>query len=209
MASDLHVKLCDAAKHSEVAEIERLVAAGADPNLLVRQWTPLLWAATHGHAAPIAALVAAGARVNGANSMGSTALMSAAANDRAVAIDALLAAGADAHVADKFGFTALHRASIYGHLDTARALLEAGARTGMRNKEGKRPIDVVCALARCPRLRLTPLPPPLLRNVQVSTVGKSATSAAALTALLAAAAPWSRRRPVAVSCYAVDWEWEA
>jgi hypothetical protein len=31
---------------------------------------------------------------------------------------------------------------------------------------------------------------------------------AALRALLAAAAPWSRRRPVAIACYAVGWEWE-
>jgi uncharacterized protein len=138
-----HVKLCDAAKHSEVAEIERLVAAGADPNLLVRQWTPLLWAATHGHAAPIAALVAAGARVNGANSMGSTPLMSAAANDRAVAIDALLAAGADVHHANVFGEAPLHRASMRCQVDAARILLDAGARTDVRNDNGKRPIDVV------------------------------------------------------------------
>jgi hypothetical protein len=30
----------------------------------------------------------------------------------------------------------------------------------------------------------------------------------ALQALLAAAAPWSRRRPVALACYGVEWEWE-
>jgi hypothetical protein len=34
-------------------------------------------------------------------------------------------------------------------------------------------------------------------------------NAAALRALFASAAPWSRRRPVAIACYADAWEWEA
>jgi len=58
-------------------------------------------------------------------------------------IERLIAAGADVHRADKDGDTALHAASRNGHVDAARVLLEAGAKTDVRNKWGKRPIDVV------------------------------------------------------------------
>jgi ankyrin repeat protein len=160
--SDADYKLCAAARSGDVAEIERQIAAGANPNAFegAADDTPLQRAAANGHVAGIAALLKAGARVDGANSFGVTPLMRAAWQGHTAAIDALVAAGADVHRASNTGNTALHVASMSGHLDAAHVLLEAGARTDVRNKEGKRPIDMVrVPLARSWRLRnrVTPL----------------------------------------------------
>jgi uncharacterized protein len=159
--SSANEKLCDAAGRGDVAEIERQIAAGADPNVFEGKIgiTPLQWATEHGHIAAMAALLKAGARVDGANSDGWTPLMRATHRGHTAAADALVVAGADVHRTDQVGNTALHYASKLGHLDAARVLLEAGAETDVRNKLGKRPIDMVRSLARSLRLRdrLTPL----------------------------------------------------
>jgi hypothetical protein len=147
MASEVNWELCDAAESGDVADIERLIAAGADPNAADVESTPLQAAAANGHIAAIAALLAVGARVNGAGRSGSTPLLLAASCGHAAAVTALLAAGADVHRADSRIFTALHWASREGHFDAARVLLEAGARTDVRNKYGERPIDVVSCVA--------------------------------------------------------------
>jgi ankyrin repeat protein len=152
-----NAQLCDAAWRDDVAEIERQIAAGADPSAF--EGAPLRNAARYGRLAAIAALLKAGARVDGADSDGITPLMYAAANGRTAAVDALLAAGADVHHANIGGSTALYYALAGGHIDAARVLLEAGAKTDVRNEKGKRPIDLVRAFARSLRLRdrVTPL----------------------------------------------------
>jgi hypothetical protein len=160
--STANEKLCGAAMFGYVAEIERQIAAGADPNAFegTANGSPLQRAAEYGHVAAIAVLLKAGARVDGVSISGWTPLLSAAYGGRTAAVDALVAAGADVHHADEDGDTALHDASLCGELDAARVLLEGGAKTDVRNKEGKRPIDVVRApLARSWWLRdcVTPL----------------------------------------------------
>jgi hypothetical protein len=182
--SSANEKLCDAAARGDVAEIERQIAAGADLNALVDNWTPLQKAANSGHVAAIAALLKAGARVDGANSHGSTSLMFATEHGHAAAIDALVAAGADVHRTRENGNTALHWVSAYGQLDAARVLLEAGARTDVRNKEGKRPIDMVRALTRLMlsrRARNAAAPPRCHAQV---CIWKNKTNEAAMRALL-------------------------
>jgi ankyrin repeat protein len=182
-------KLRDAAESGDVAEIERQIAAGADPNALVDNWTPLQKAAQGGHIAAMAALLKAGARVDGTDGYGGTSLMYAAARGHAAAIDALVAAGADVHRMDNVGETALHFASMGGNLDAARVLLEAGARTDVRNKWGQGPIDMVRApLARS--LRLRDCVTPLRRRVAVRRFGQ-----AMKTARPPCARCWSGRPP--------------
>jgi uncharacterized protein len=207
-------QLCDAAERGYVAEIERQIGAGADPNKLVRavfyDCTPLQCAARKGHLAAIVALLKAGARVDGADSSGLTPLMYAAVGGHTAATDVLLGAGADVHRASNHGNTALHWASRNGHSDAARVLLEAGARADVRDRDSKRPIDLVRAPLVCslrPRDSITSLG----RRVAPAQVcdGGNKHNKAALRALLAAAAPWSRRRPLAIACYADAWEWEA
>jgi uncharacterized protein len=203
-------KLCYAATSDDVAEIERQIAAGADPNAFegTSHMTPLLNAACHGHVAAITALVKAGARVDGASDFGLTPLMAAACYGNTAAVETLLAAGADVQHTSNPGNTALQWAPRGGHLDAARVLLEAGARTDVCNEDGERPIDVVCVPARslvaATRSRHASAPPRCHAQVCHDVSDKS--NEAALRALLTFAAPWSRRRPVAVACYAVEWE---
>jgi ankyrin repeat protein len=149
--SSANDKLCDAAKSGDVAEIERQIAAGADPNALdgTAKRSPLHWAADGGHLAAIDALLKAGARLDGASSSGVTPLMEAAISGNTTAVNALVAAGADVRCANKRGDTALHRASMRGDLDAARMLVEAGARADVRNRDGYRPIDMVRATLAC------------------------------------------------------------
>jgi ankyrin repeat protein len=211
MASRANRRLCRAAENGDAADIADALLAGADPNALVGDWTPLQWAAYTGHVAAIAALLAAVARVDGANRYGTTPLITAAQNGHTAAIDALLAAGADVHRADRHGDTALHFGSICGRLDVARVLVEAGARADMRTKGGQRPIDVVGAptrtLGAAAHLRHRVAPPRRLAQVCARTRDKS--NEPALRALFASSAPWSRRRPVAIACYGAEWEREA
>jgi len=154
--------LCNAAERSDVGEVERLIAAGANPNAFegTDNEPPLQRAAVLGNMPVIAALLKAGAHVNGARSDGTTPVMRAAFNGFAAAIDALIAAGADAQRANNSGFTALHWASRYGYLDAVRVLLEAGAKTDVRDGVGKRPIDRVCDRLHLHRMfdRVTMLP---------------------------------------------------
>jgi ankyrin repeat protein len=217
MASEANERLRDAAMDGDAAGIAAALLAGADPSVALGDWTPLRWAAASGHVAVIAALLAAGARVDGADSSGSTPLIVASVGGHPAAIDALLAAGADVHRPNNSGYTALHLACTRGKLDAAHVLLEAGARTDVRNRDGmysQRPLDEVRApahsFARLLRLRdrdTSLRRPRCLTQVCKWTSEKS--NKPALTALLASAAPWSRRRPVALACYADVWEWEA
>jgi ankyrin repeat protein len=160
--SSANDRLVDAADRGDVPEIERQLAAGADPNAFegTDNWTPLQMAADGGRLAVVVALLKAGAHVDGAKSDGWTPLMFATDNGHTATIDALLAAGADVQHTDSHGNAVLHRASVHGQLNAARMVLQAGARTEVRNGEGKRPVDLVRApLARWKRLRdcLTPL----------------------------------------------------
>jgi ankyrin repeat protein len=207
-------RLCDAALRGDLAGIAAALLAGADPNVVEGSYdeTPLHRAAIYGRVAAIGALVAAGACVDRTDLNGWTPLMYAAQNGETAAIDALLAAGADVHRvnnAGKEGLTALHLASRWGRLGAARMLVKAGARTDVRNDEGKRSIDVVrvltCTLDAAARWCHAAVP---VRRAQVCKHSDKSNEAA-LRALFASAAPWSRRRPVAIGCYAVEWEWEA
>jgi uncharacterized protein len=143
-------KLCLAAERGDVAAIEWLTAAGADPNANegTEYMTPLQLAAYHGHVAAIGTLLKAGACNAAARGDGFTALMAAAVHGDPRLVTVLLAAGADAHYANQSQDTALHWAVRYGRLDTASMLLDAGARVDVRDKSGKRPVDVVRAVWR-------------------------------------------------------------
>jgi uncharacterized protein len=217
MASDLNEALCVAAERGDVPEIERLVAAGADPNAFEgrARWTALQRAARFDHVAAVPALLAAGAHVNGTDSYGLTPLMAAAWRGQSMTIAALLAAGADLQCANHQGTTALHWASAWGHLSAARALVGAGARLDVCNRSDERPIDVVRgARVGAARERHRQAPrhpsPSLAPPEQVCSVAGDLESVRpALHALLARAEPWLRRRPVAAACYGALWEDDA
>jgi ankyrin repeat protein len=206
MQCELNDELHDAVTYGDVEGMERLVAAGADPSALVRDWTPLHRSASNGDVRVVAVLLRMGACVNVANSTGGTPLMMAAFPDFPLAMEALLAAGAHVDHTTMSGNTALHWASRMGRVGAVQVLLAAGARVDARDKAGNLPIDVVSALlARLSRLAAAPLDAP---HVQVADDTPDKTNETALRELLAAAAPWSRRGHVAAACYGGVWQWE-
>lgn len=110
--------LHDAAADGTPAEVEALLAAGADPDAPGDNGvTPLHLAAAHNEApAVVAALIGAGADARSRH--GATLLhMAARSNGNPAVVEALLAAGADPNVAGKNGVTPLHLA--VGTLESA------------------------------------------------------------------------------------------
>jgi ankyrin repeat protein len=68
-----------AAARGQLAAVEALLAAGADPNARgPRRWTPLCFAAIHGESAVVTSLLRAGARAGARDEGGRTPAMLAA-----------------------------------------------------------------------------------------------------------------------------------
>jgi hypothetical protein len=107
------------------------------------------------------------------------------------------------------GVSALYVAWAIGHLEAARVMLEAGARTDVGTSSDKRPVDVVRPpLGRPLRLcdRVTLLHCSVVPCAGVQRMLATDGMRPPLAALLAAAAPWSSRRPVAVACGGGVWQ---
>ena len=117
----------------DLDRIERLLAAGAAVDGLVKDVTPLMGAAQSalGDEA-VALLIAAGADVNARTELGETALIRAASRNSLPTIERLLAAGASSTALTKRGIGALHMAALgnrgrEGSTKVIARLLEARA----------------------------------------------------------------------------------
>lgn len=128
--------LCEPAYNGDLAEVNRLLANGANPNSKTNNdwsWsnTPVLFlAAGNGHADVVSALLAAGVDPNLPLSglrEGETPLMWAASNGHADAVKILLSAGAIVDAVNGKGLTSLTRAASGGHVKVVKILLAAGA----------------------------------------------------------------------------------
>ncbi len=158
---DGSTELQRAAFHSDVAEVKRLLAAGADvkqPNAY--GVTPLALAAETGNADIIKLLLAAGADVESPTGEGQTALMSVARTGNVEAARLLLKRGANANAAEQFGGqTALMWAAARRHPEMVRLLASKGAdvnaRAIVRNFE--RHITIEQRYKNMPTGGLTPL----------------------------------------------------
>ena len=84
--------LGDAAKKGDVAEIERLLASGADPNEPDAIASPLHWAAMNGHATAVELLAASGAILDAQSDMLGTPLHAASGFGQVETVRALLGA---------------------------------------------------------------------------------------------------------------------
>jgi ankyrin repeat protein len=144
--------LAGAIEAGEVAEVERLLADGADVNARLPMtgtpnddYTPLAIAAREGHSEIVRALLEAGAdprpviglflgtAIHEASYFGHGEVIRAMAGGhgrQSVGPAVLDAQGA------YNGFTPLHDASWHGHLEAARALVEAGAGLALQNHAG-------------------------------------------------------------------------
>ena len=100
-------------------------------------------AVTFGYADVLKALVAAGAEVSGAESSGINLLHWATITNRTDVIPILIAAGVPIDDEDGFGFTPLMYAATLdqGETGALEALLKAGADRGIKNEDGRTPLQ--------------------------------------------------------------------
>ena len=129
--------LMQAAKAGRLADVRRLLAAGADAHARDQLGrTALHGAVVQGHPDVVMALLAAGADVHARDKEGGTSLHWAVYQGHADIGRLLLAAGAAVDARDQAGLTALHWAARQGHADVGKILLAAGADVDARDHEG-------------------------------------------------------------------------
>lgn len=118
--------LVEAARAGDLAAVERLLAAGADPDQHDRHRnTALIFAARDGHLEMARALIAAGASVNWADGEKVTPLILAAHKNHPALARLLLDSGADPAPQDKWGRQALDYALRRGAGDPIARLIRA------------------------------------------------------------------------------------
>jgi uncharacterized cupredoxin-like copper-binding protein len=122
--------LLSAVLTDDVDEVKRLLAAGADVNVLDDgiNSTALAQAVQRDNRELLKILLNAGADVNEKNHDGQTALMSLNDETSVEIVQDLLAAGAKIDLADESGQTALHHAASFADTEILQALIDAGAR---------------------------------------------------------------------------------
>jgi ankyrin repeat protein len=112
-----------AARDGYTAVAEFALSQNADPNVRVRNITPLEFAAQRGHLRVVQMLLDKGARPDDGN-----ALLHASANGFKSIVELLTSRGADVNRATGENETPLHAASWNGHAGVAEVLLKNGAR---------------------------------------------------------------------------------
>jgi L-ascorbate metabolism protein UlaG (beta-lactamase superfamily) len=122
------VPLHFAATGGQQAMIERLIVAGANPEITDEHGnTPLMNAAWRGQAEGVTGLIDNGADVNTADDWERSPLWVTAGNGNAAIARSLIEAGADIDRANIFGETPLLRAAHGGHAEIVNILIGAGA----------------------------------------------------------------------------------
>lgn len=130
-----------AARHGDLAETSRLLAAGADVYAAdLDGETSLHCSARWGHAEVARLLLESGADPEPTGLYGVTPLHLAARGLHQNVIQALLAYGADVDARDAFGCTALHDAAGRDSVELVSRLVEAGATCQMADHQGTTPL---------------------------------------------------------------------
>jgi ankyrin repeat protein len=119
--------LGSAAKANDVAELARLLAAGAniderDP----RGYSPLMLAAYTGNQEAFDFLLEQGADANSADNAGNSVLMGASFKGYLSMVRQLLSAGANVYARNQAGMDALNFATQFGRSEVAELLTSAG-----------------------------------------------------------------------------------
>ncbi|CAN5392440.1 hypothetical protein BH11ARM1_BH11ARM1_09890 [soil metagenome] len=133
----LDQKLFDAIRANDVAKVEKLLKAGANPNgIEANGWRPLMSAASQ-KIQISKLLIAKGADVNARQpDQGYTALIMAAQQAKGSAlVQLLLDRGAKVSIPMTDGLTALHMAIRFKNPEAVSALLKAGADVNARTKQ--------------------------------------------------------------------------
>ena len=118
-----------AAANGDVAEIERLIAEGENPNLQdASSRTPLIVAAFRRHHAAVQALLRLGANPNARDAQRYDIVTIASVQNDIEMLKFALAGGASArNITSQYDGTALIAAAHLGHVDIVRTLIEAKA----------------------------------------------------------------------------------
>jgi len=134
----IYAGLHAAAANGEVAEIEKLITDGENPNIQdANSRTPLLVAAFRKHYAAVEALLKRGANANARDMQGFDILTLAAVNNDLQLLKLALAGGADPRrVTGPLDGTALISAAHLGHVEIVRALIDAKAPLDHVNRMG-------------------------------------------------------------------------
>lgn len=128
-----------AIQHGQLAVVELLLAAGADPRGLDDPpESPLNVAVEHGHLDIVHTLLAAGAQTT--DGMLCPPLVHACMYSHLAVAKALLEAGAEVDAVEEEGYTSLLIAVQLGNLDLVRLLAQAGADLGHQNRQGQTPL---------------------------------------------------------------------
>lgn len=121
----MDAQLITAAANGDVVDIERLVAAGADPDARDDDGSPAMMVATRdGHADAVRALLAAGADVDAQDARQDNVFLYAGAEGLLDVLRLATDAGADPTITNRFGGTGLIPASERGHVEVVRFLLD-------------------------------------------------------------------------------------
>ncbi|MGA2028420.1 MAG: ankyrin repeat domain-containing protein [Syntrophobacteraceae bacterium] len=116
-----------AAKRGDLPEVNRLIAKGADVNVVNDKYynTALMWASFNGRMEVVQALLKKGAYVNTKNINAYTALMAASEHGHLGIVQALVSNGAEVNAKDNGGWPASWYASYRGHMAVAKFLEDA------------------------------------------------------------------------------------
>ena len=127
-----------AAENVSVGMVEKLLNAGADPNIAQTGGLTALMIAAHTGSVPVVkALLAHGANVQAATKeTHNTALMWAIADRFPDLVKVLIEAHADVHASTTNGFTPLLYAAQNGDIDTAKTLIAAGVKVNETGADG-------------------------------------------------------------------------
>ena len=132
-----------AAKDGRVEDVERLLAAGDDPNAPDIDGDNALHAAVRwGRAAVVEVLLSHRADPNARGLYGMTPLQIAVSEGQSDTAGALLRHGADPNARDLFGKSALHDAAAHGSAELVALLLEYGGDPAAADDGGRTPLDL-------------------------------------------------------------------
>ena len=135
-----------AVREGEIEEVRRLLAAGADPDLGLDEWTPLMLAAMNGELEIAEMLLEAGASLSPAHGDYGTALGVAAVaiiapkEGESAMVDLLLDAGAATESGNGVMMTPLMFAAREGKRSVVERLLKGGANAGHQDVRGWSPL---------------------------------------------------------------------
>eukprot|EP01036_Dinobryon_divergens_P031629 gene31629-41062_t len=141
--------LYDASKGGNLSKVIAALDAGADVNWKnddQNDCTSLFVAAKNNHSEVVIHLLEKGGNPNLSSTNGNSPLHAATYEGHRSVMVPLLERGADPNLVEKkYGETTLHWAAEKGHRDIAALLIERGADRNIKNKAGKKPIDVARA----------------------------------------------------------------